>query len=153
MRDCLVKKKEVFVILFLLFLDQGSKFLIENYFSHFEIIPGFFKIDLVYNTGAAWSLMSNQVLFLSVLSIIALFVMTIFRQGIKESKYSWVFFSLVYAGILGNLGDRLVFGHVKDFLSFRFWEYSFPVFNVADICIVIGAIGLGLFFWKEGKQS
>lgn len=146
-----MKKREVLGILFLLFLDQISKFLIESNVRYFDVIPGFFKIDLVYNTGAAWSIMSNQVLFLSILSIIALIVLTILKQSIKESKLKLFGFSFVYAGILGNLGDRIVFGHVKDFLSFNIFGYSFPVFNLADIFIVGGAVMLGILFWKEGE--
>ena len=146
-----MKKREILVILFLLLLDQGSKFLVESYVKYFEVIPGFFKIDLVYNTGAAWSLLSNQVLFLSILSIIALIALTVLRQNIKESKLKWLSFSFVYAGIIGNLGDRIIFHHVKDFLSFNIFGYSFPVFNFADICIVVGAIMLGILFWKEGE--
>ena len=146
-----MKKREVLVILFLLFLDQVSKFLIESYVQHFVLIPGFFKIDLVYNTGAAWSIMSNQVWLLSLLSIIALVVLTILKQGIKESKLKFISFTFIYAGILGNLGDRIVFHHVKDFLSFKILGYDYPVFNVADIFIVVGAILLAILFMKEGE--
>ena len=146
-----MKKREVLGILFLLFLDQGSKFLVENYVRHFTVIPNFFDIHLTYNTGAAWSLLSNQVLFLSILSILALIALTILKQGMKESNLKTLSFTLVYAGILGNLGDRMIFHHVKDFLKLNLFGYEYPVFNLADIFIVIGGILLAILFWREGE--
>lgn len=146
-----MKKREVLGILFLLFLDQGSKFLIEKVIGNVIVIPNFFEIHLSYNTGAAWSLFSNQVLFLSVLSIIALVLLTIFKQGIKESKRKTISFTLIYAGIMGNLLDRMIFHHVKDFLKFNLFGYEYPIFNLADIFIVVGGILLAILFWKEGE--
>ena len=146
-----MKKREVLGILFLLFLDQGSKFLIEKVIGNVIVIPNFFEIHLTYNTGAAWSLFSNQVLFLSVLSIIALVLLTIFKQGIKESKLKTISFTLIYAGIMGNLLDRMIFHHVKDFLKFNLFGYEYPIFNLADIFIVVGGILLAILFWKEGE--
>ncbi|MBR1679244.1 MAG: signal peptidase II [Bacilli bacterium] len=146
-----MKKREVLGILFLLLLDQGSKFFVENYVRNFTVIPNFFEIHLTYNTGAAWSLLSNQVLFLSILSILALIVLTVLKQGMKESKLKVMSFTLIYAGILGNLGDRMIFHHVKDFLKFNIFGYEYPVFNLADIFIVVGGILLTILFWKEGE--
>ena len=146
-----MKKREVLGILFLLFLDQGSKFLIEKVIGNVIVIPNFFEIHLTYNTGAAWSLFSNQVLFLSVLSIIALVLLTIFKQGIKESKLKTISFTLIYAGIMGNLLDRMIFHHVKDFLKFNLFGYEYPIFNLADIFIVVGGILLAIVFLKEGE--
>lgn len=146
-----MKKREVLGILFLLLLDQGSKFLIEKVIGNVIVIPNFFEIYLTYNTGAAWSLFSNQVLFLSVLSIIALVLLTIFKQGIKESKLKTISFTLIYAGIMGNLLDRMIFHHVKDFLKFNLFGYEYPIFNLADIFIVVGGILLAILFWKEGE--
>ena len=142
-----MKKREVLGILFLLLLDQGSKFFVENYVRNFTVIPNFFEIHLTYNTGAAWSLLSNQVLFLSILSILALIVLTVLKQGMKESKLKVMSFTLIYAGILGNLGDRMIFHHVKDFLKFNIFGYEYPVFNLADIFIVVGGILLTILFW------
>ena len=146
-----MKKREVLGILFLLLLDQGSKFFVENYVRNFTVIPNFFEIHLTYNTGAAWSLLSNQVLFLSILSILALIVLTVLKQGMKESKLKVMSFTLIYAGILRNLGDRMIFHHVKDFLKFNIFGYEYPVFNLADIFIVVGGILLTILFWKEGE--
>ena len=134
----------------LILLDQLTKGLIQKsipYGGEIPIIPGFFSLVHVSNTGAAFSLLQGNNLFFIVLGASALavvFFLLIRNQW--ETRPSrqlhWttkVSFALLAAGILGNLIDRLAKGSVVDFLHFYIREYAWPSFNVADSCICIAA--------------
>lgn len=101
-----------------------------------------FNIIYVKNTGAAFSIMQNSTNFLIILSLIALLV--IFYYVIKNSENIYIkeilFLSFLTAGILGNLSERLVFGYVRDFFDLNF--INFPIFNISDIFINIGVLGI-----------
>ncbi len=134
-----MKRKEIFVIFLFVMLDQVSKFCMETYFSNpLIIIPSFFSFHYVKNTGAAWSIFSGARIFLILMSIGALFLLFSMRYQTKMRSLTAFFYDLLCAGIMGNLIDRIVFGYVRDFLSLQFFQYSFPVFNLADVFIVIG---------------
>lgn len=124
-------------------LDQLTKALIASNPSacaNLEVIPGFFYITYVKNAGAAWSMLSGQRVLLSLISAAAVIGMLYVLQGTvkKKQKLNSLALSLMIAGALGNLIDRLAFGSVRDFLNFFIFGYDFPVFNVADICLTIG---------------
>ena len=134
----------------LILLDQLTKWLIQKnipYGSEIPIIPGFFSLVHVSNTGAAFSLLQGNNLFFIVLGALALavvFFLLMRNQWETEPsrRLHWtttVSFALLAAGILGNLIDRLVKGSVVDFLHFYIGEYAWPSFNVADSCICIAA--------------
>ena len=146
-----MKKKEIFIIFVLVMFDQGIKFLMENLLLHgrIEIIPSFFSLTWVKNTGAAWSFFENQTFFLIVISFLCLIFLTVIKNTIKDGTLKFWAISLLYAGILGNLIDRIFFGYVKDYLSFTLFHYSFPVFNLADTFIVIGAFLFVITVLKE----
>lgn len=119
------------------------------------IIEGVVSAVFTWNTGAGWSILSNQTLLLTILSgvlVIALVVLIIFYR--PNSKLFSVGTGLVLAGAIGNLIDRILFGAVRDFIHLDFM--SFPVFNVADILLTFGAIVLAVwlvFFWEKGKKE
>ncbi len=120
----------------IIILDQASKFIVSKYSDllPIEIIKGIFSIDLVYNKGAAFGILQNQALFFILVSLIAiLFIILIIGKGAGGMKIP---LSLMLGGAVGNLIDRLRFGYVIDFLDFKIW----PVFNIADSAITIGAI-------------
>ena len=120
----------------IIILDQTSKFIVSKYSDllPIEIIKGIFSIDLVYNKGAAFGILQNQALFFILVSLIAiLFIILIIGKGAGGMKIP---LSLMLGGAVGNLIDRLRFGYVIDFLDFKIW----PVFNIADSAITIGAI-------------
>lgn len=146
-----MKKKEIFIIFVLVMIDQGIKFLMENLLLHgrIEIIPSFFSLTWVKNTGAAWSFFENQTFFLIVISFLCLIFLTVIKNTIKDGTLKFWAISLLYAGILGNLIDRIFFGYVKDYLSFTLFHYSFPVFNLADTFIVLGAFLFVITVLKE----
>ena len=112
----------------LVLLDQLTK--------HFFTTPkdfGFFAITPVTNTGTLWGLFANANLLFIILTIIVL--ISLYFISKKELTLQQEL-SLVTAGALGNLLDRIFFGHVFDFLNFKFW----PVFNLADSYLVVGII-------------
>ena len=138
------------LVILLLLIDQGSKGLMEAILTgkSITVIPNFFSLVFVTNTGAAWSIMQGNTLFLIILGIIAIFSLIFVMPTIKESIWKSISFTMLYAGIIGNLLDRAIFHYVKDFLKFTIFGYEYPVFNFADIFIVVGAILLIVAAWK-----
>ena len=143
-----------FLFLFVLVLDRLTKYLItKNIFPNesLPLIKNIFHISLVHNSGAAFGIFRNQNYFLIVVSILAVILITFHLRGkaVKGRLYLSSL-ALILAGTIGNLIDRIVFGYVIDFLDFRIW----PVFNIADSSITIGAIFLGYCLLKsEIKNS
>ena len=145
-----MKKRNVMLVILLLLIDQGSKGLMEAILTgkSITVIPNFFSLVFVTNTGAAWSIMQGNTLFLIILGIIAIFSLIFVMPTIKESIWKSISFTMLYAGIIGNLLDRAIFHYVKDFLKFTIFGYEYPVFNFADIFIVVGATLLIVAAWK-----
>lgn len=152
-----MKLKKIFNIsTIIVIIDQIIKFLITANFNVDEgvlLIPGFFSIVRVHNTGAAWSIMSENTLILILLSLVALVaIYFFFIKNNKLGKIESITIGVLIGGILGNLIDRVFRGYVVDYLFFQIFEYNFPVFNFADICIVISAIVL-LFLQLRGSRE
>lgn len=104
-----------------------------------EIFPDFFYLVHVGNTGAAWSMFAGAGLWLALLGLCTLGAIFFWRRELGlHSRSAQAAFGLLCGGILGNLVDRLVHGHVIDFLDFHFGTYIYPTFNVADIGICLG---------------
>ncbi len=102
------------------------------------IINNFFNINLAYNYGAAWSILTGKKIFLILISIIIVIgIYFILIRGKKLRTYESITYGLLIGGILGNLFDRIVYGYVIDFLDFYIFGYDFPIFNLADSFIVI----------------
>jgi signal peptidase II len=109
------------------------------------VIKDFFELTYTVNTGAAWSFLSGvswaqtffKVLTMVSLVLFGVFLFYAFKQNYKFLKYALV---LVIAGTIGNFIDRILINGVIDFLSFTFWGWDFPVFNVADSCLTVGVI-------------
>lgn len=105
-----------------------------------EIIPNFFDIRYVKNPGAAWGMLSDkQPLFLIITPIVCVLLIYYFFKS--NDKMNSIGIALIFFGALGNFYDRLVLGFVRDMFSFNIFGYDFPVFNIADCCVVIG-VGL-----------
>ena len=133
-------KKIVIFSLIIFIIDQIFKIIIGfgiDLNTSFVVIKNFFNISNVHNYGAAFSILYGNRIFLVFISLFALFFIYYFLIKNKElSKLDTAIYSLLIGGILGNLFDRIVFGYVVDFFDFRIFGYDFPVFNIADICIV-----------------
>jgi len=109
------------------------------------IIDGFISIFSTHNTGAAWSMLSSHTWLLIVLSVVFLAIILTANYFFKSKNYFYaIAMGLVLGGAFCNLYDRLVYGYVRDFISLDF--ISFPIFNLADCAITIGAIMLVVFF-------
>jgi signal peptidase II len=140
-------------------LDQATKWWIVRHFAFHEqrpVIPNFF--DLVYfgNTGAAFSAFTDNNAFFIGLSFVALIGIVIFHlRGAFADRLSRWGVALLLGGILGNLTDRLIHGHVVDFLLFdlhvRFAD-PWPAFNVADSCICTATGFFLLAAFREGRK-
>lgn len=132
-------------------VDQLSKIAIAKTFAYGarkSIVHGFFDLTLVYNKGAAFSFLSSaggwQRWFFTIVGIVAaLFIVVMLARHSSQRLFSWAL-ALIAGGALGNVIDRLIHGHVVDFLLFYYRGWSFPAFNVADSAITIGAILLVL---------
>lgn len=147
----------LFVSLPLYALDQWTKQLVLRFISADEpriLIADFFNLVNVTNTGAAFgSFRNNNSLFILISFIALLVVVAILVRPRARNIWRDVSLALLLAGILGNLTDRLIYGHVIDFLLFDLhvpYAHPWPAFNVADSCISIAVV---LFiiqsFWKE----
>ena len=117
-------------------------------------LPGFVELLTVHNYGAAWSSFSGQrVLLLGVTAVIIGAVLFVLARRIVRHPLGVAACCLVISGGVGNLIDRVRFGYVVDMFHFEFWP-SYPVFNVADICVVCGAIlGAIYYMWIYEKYA
>ncbi|MDE3084583.1 MAG: signal peptidase II [Verrucomicrobiota bacterium] len=118
------------------------------------VVPGFFYLVHVGNTGAAWSLFSGKSTVLAVLAVVTLLAIFLWRKqlGLRQTQ-AQISFGLLCGGILGNLVDRLIHGHVIDFLDFHFGSYIYPTFNIADSAICIGVGLYVLHSLREPKHD
>lgn len=147
-----------FIGIIIVFIDQLSKFLVTKNMDIAEeisIIPGFFSLFHIKNTGAAFSSFTGERIFLIIISLACIFLIV---HLIKKEKYQHILSSIslgmLIGGIFGNLIDRIFFSGVVDFLSFTIFGYKFPVFNIADICITCGvAIYVVLSIIKDMKKE
>lgn len=141
--------------------DQYTKYLISTNMVLGEgkdFINGIIDIIYIHNTGGAWGMLSGYTWILLSLTVIAMLVCItlLLKSGMKSKLLFWAI-CLVISGGIGNLIDRIFRGgNVVDFLHFEFWP-TFPIFNVADIAVVIGAGLLILYFIidtvKESKKA
>jgi signal peptidase II len=144
-----MRKYFLFIAVIVLLLDRLAKWAIASNIALHDsvvVIPGFFRLTHVENPGAAFGLFAEssaqwKVGALVSFSILALIVVSalLWKNGHALSTTS-IGLSLILGGAMGNLWDRMVSGHVVDFLDFYVGNYHWPAFNVADSAIVIGAI-------------
>ncbi len=136
-----MNKKTYIIAVIILIIDQISKSLIEIFIDLEEsitVIPNFFYLTVAHNTGGAWSIFSNHSYLLIIASIIAIILLIKFMFGFKNNLRNNLAFAFLFGGIFSNLADRLFLGYVRDFLDFKIFGYDYPIFNIADITIVVG---------------
>jgi signal peptidase II len=136
------------IALIVVLLDRWSKHVVARriaLYQHIQVIPGFFRLTHTENTGAAFSLFADSTApwktgLLIAFSVVALFVVTVLLWKNNHAHViTGVALSLIMGGALGNLWDRATSGRVVDFLLFYVSRYQWPVFNLADSAIVVGA--------------
>ena len=140
------------VILVTILSDHGIKYLIRQQMNLGEsigILEGIFHLTYVENPGAAFGLFANQTVFFIVFTTIIIGIMgyLVYKQKNKKSLTS-LSMALVIGGALGNLIDRILKQTVTDMFDFRIW----PVFNVADMAIVIGLMYLAYRLIFRGEE-
>jgi len=141
------------ICLAILFLDQWTKYLVLQKLplhDSVEVIPGFFNLTHVRNTGGAFGIFGGRggigSAFFVVVSLVAVGAIIFFFIKLKEDERILILsFSLVLSGALGNLIDRFRHGEVVDFLEFYISSFHWPAFNIADSAI---CIGIGLMAWE-----
>jgi signal peptidase II len=138
-----MNRKILLVAATTLFLDQLSKVLIDTFLllnEEIVIFQNFFSLHYMNNYGVAWSLLDNKISLIIVISLFALILIYHFMYQFVPNKRNNLAFGLLVGGIVGNLMDRWLFGYVRDFLDFKILGYDYPIFNIADIGVVIGTI-------------
>ena len=152
-------KKILPLFTILLSLDLISKYLITSNMTLNQSIPiinNFFYLHYVENTGAAFSILQNSTLFLIMIALLILAY--VIYSAINTKNPTWwvaITYALLMAGITGNLFDRVFNGAVVDFLSFNFFGYYFPIFNLADSFIILAIASLIIVELrkKEGAKN
>lgn len=143
------------IALIVVLLDQASKIMMSQYllYGQSEAVTRYFNLVMVYNKGAAFSFLSDQPgwqrYFFTAVSVIAsLFILWMLRRNPTQRMFCWAL-ALILGGAVGNLIDRIAYGHVIDFLDFHIGGWHWPAFNVADSAITLGAI---LFVLDEFRR-
>ena len=150
--------KKPFVIAFVtVLLDQIIKNVVlffMNFGDSITVIKNFFYITLVGNTGAAFNILSSSTVLLIIISVIVLNVIYFcLIKGKNLSNFEQISYGLLIGGITGNLIDRVIHMQVIDYLDFTFFGYNFPVFNLADIAIVVSIILICFQIIKGDKNE
>ena len=139
--------------LIFVFIDQIVKIILNNTIKLYDskhIIKDFFSLTLVHNNGAAFSILEDSKIILIGVAIISLvFIFYFFIKDKKINNVDIIIYSMLIGGIVGNLIDRILYGYVIDYLDFNIFGYNFPIFNFADILIVISVIMLIIFCINE----
>lgn len=150
--------------LLIVLLDRWTKRLVAariGLYSQVQIIPGFFRITHTENTGAAFSLFADspshwKTVLLIGFSLVAMVIVSVLLwKQTRALTITGVALAFILGGAVGNLWDRVASGRVVDFLLFYVREHQWPVFNLADSAIVVGAILLVIeIFWgKSGAHE
>jgi len=146
-----MKKYIIFaiIIILLIVLDQVTKTLILRTMDlgdSYVVIENFFEITSHRNKGASWGMFQGQLTFFYITTIVAYGFFAYLAKDIdfKKKPMYTIAILLLIAGTTGNFIDRILYQEVVDFLDFIIVGYDFPIFNVADMCLVIGAFALGI---------
>ena len=151
------KLKIIISSIILLIIDIVIKLIISNKLIFNEsicVINNFFYITYVKNTGVAWSILSGKINLIIIITLIIISVLIIYIFNKKNySILEIISYSMILSGSIGNLIDRIIYGYVIDYLDFNILGYNYPIFNFADMCIVIGIILILIFGGKYGISS
>ena len=144
-----------------LVLDQWSKHWVLTSLPEYRAIPvidGFWNWSRTYNTGAAFSFLADaggwQQWFFTILAAVICTVLAVWLSRTARSDWRTAMpFALVIGGAIGNVVDRVRFGHVVDFIQWHWRDHYWPAFNIADSAIVAGAVGIAVFGLLGGDKA
>ncbi|MCR4600196.1 MAG: signal peptidase II [Clostridia bacterium] len=136
-------------------LDQALKILVVStlgMWNEIQVIPGFFYIHCIPNDGIAMGFLAGKQIVVVIVTalIMAGIAAYILKNRSNGNRVELILLTLILAGGIGNLIDRVRLGYVVDFLDFRVWSY---IFNFADICVVLGCIFLFIWVFKGVKEE
>ena len=141
----------ILIIVFLI-IDFVSKIIVSNFMNVHDSIPvikDFFYISYFRNTGGAWSILNNHTWLLTLISlIIIIFLVYYVYKNKPKNRLEKIGYSMIIAGSIGNLMDRIIYGYVIDFFDFNIFGYNYPIFNFADVFIVVGVFFLIIYNWR-----
>lgn len=145
----------IIVVIISLLLDIGSKFLVSKIFILNEsktIIDNFLNITYVRNTGAAWSILDNNTWIVTVISLLIIIgiIYYVYRNRVSK-KILKIGYGLIFGGAIGNFIDRIVYEYVIDFIDIDIFGWNYPIFNLADMFIVVGVILVMIDAWRCKK--
>ncbi len=150
----IMKKKKIIIfilIILLVFFDYLTKYIVLNRFSVNEsiiIIKNFLKFTYIKNTGAAFGLLSGNIIVLILITVVLLFyLLKEFKNS--KNKLNITAYTLIISGAIGNLIDRIFRKYVVDFISFTLFDKEMSVFNIADSYITIGVFLLIILLFKK----
>ena len=134
----------IILTILVILVDFFSKYMVSKLMTVNEtinLIDNFFRITYVKNTGAAFSMFSNNTILVIIISVVVIgFLLFYIYKNKGNNKLENVSYAFILGGAISNLIDRLVYGYVIDFLDFEILSYDAPIFNLADTFIVIGVI-------------
>lgn len=141
-------------------LDQVTKQLAEQWLQPYQplpVVPGF-NLTLVYNPGAAFSFLSDaggwQRWFFTLFAAIVVVVLSIWMKRLpREQILSATSLALIIGGAIGNVIDRVIYGHVIDFIDLYVGTWHWPAFNVADSAITVGVVLLLVDSWRGMRST
>ena len=152
-----MRKIDLIWVFITVMIDLMSKFSVEAFLELGEsitIIPNFFAITYVRNTGAAFSILEGKMIFFYVITVIAVVGMLHYLSKTPKEQI-WMRLSLILmlGGAIGNFIDRVMYQYVRDFLDFTIFGYDFAVFNLADSFLCIGVALLLVDAYLEEKRG
>ena len=142
-------------------LDQLTKYWVLTSLPEYTPIPvieGFWNWYRTYNTGAAFSFLADaggwQQWFFTILAAVICTVLAVWLSRTARSDWRTAMpFALVIGGAIGNVVDRVRFGHVVDFIQWHWRDHYWPAFNIAESAIVAGAVGIAVFGLLGGDKA
>lgn len=145
-----MKKKILLLSLIPFLIDQIFKLMITLYIKDSVIIiPNILRLTYITNTGAAWNILDNHIIIISLISIVSIIFLLYYMNNFKLNKRNKLAFILLFGGIISNLFDRIFYGYVIDYIDFNI---NFPIFNLADSFIVIGIFLLIIAILKKEDE-
>lgn len=150
----------ILIFVLLVAVDQITKFFAVDRLKELvsvRIIEGFFSLTYVENRGAAFGMLQGgKWIFLAITAVVLVLIIIYYAKHKRTKENLWlrITLTMVAAGAVGNAADRLIRGFVVDFFDFNIFGYDFPVFNFADILVVVGTILLaGGIIFMDDKQK
>lgn len=153
-----MKNKIIFLVSIIVFIvDIISKILVSNFMledQSIKIINNFLYFTYAKNTGISFSFLEGNMLFIISMTLIIVVLLIKYVYNKKLDLKEKISYGLVLGGAIGNLFDRIVYGYVIDFIDVYIFGYDYPIFNVADSCVVVGIILILLLSFKsEGSEK